>query len=74
MKPAPQTTTARLTAREIEIVEKIAAGLATKDIAEALGITFKTVVTHRSHIMRKLNANNAASLVRIAIAEKYIRP
>ena len=45
----------------------IAQGCSTKEVAAQLGITFKTAVTHRTHILRKLDLHESASLVRLAI-------
>lgn len=56
-----------LTPRETEVLRMIAQGLNNNAIGERLFISPKTVDTHRTHLMRKLNAHNAASLTRIAI-------
>ena len=57
----------KLTLRENEVLALIGEGLSTKQIAGKLGITFKTAACHREHIMGKLQAPNAAFLVRAAI-------
>lgn len=57
----------RLTHREIEVLRLIAEGLNTKMIAARLGISFKTAVCHRSHILEKLNCHESATLVRLAM-------
>jgi DNA-binding NarL/FixJ family response regulator len=57
----------RLTARERQIVKMVAEGKRTKEIAHSLGISPKTVVTHRAHIMDKLRIHESTSLVRFAI-------
>src|SRR5262245_26058132 len=54
-----------LTARESEVLSHIANGETTHDIAERLGIAFKTVASHRHRILEKLQANNAAQMIRI---------
>ena len=59
---------ARLTAREIEVLELIAEGLANKQIAAALGISIKTVEKHRQHLMAKLDLHDTASVTRYAIS------
>ena len=59
-----------LTAREREIVQLLAEGLRTKDIAERLGITAKTVETHRAAVMRKLDAHSVVDLVRYAMRNR----
>jgi two-component system NarL family response regulator len=56
-----------LSRREREILRCLAHGENTKSIASLLGISPKTVETHRQHIMRKLATNNVAALTRYAI-------
>lgn len=58
---------ATLTARELEVVTLIAAGLTSRDIAEKLEITTKTVDSHRTHAMKKLGLRNNVELAREAI-------
>ncbi|HNP65798.1 MAG TPA: response regulator transcription factor [Woeseiaceae bacterium] len=61
-----------LTSRQREILQAIAEGTSTRDIAEKLCISPKTVETHRSQIMQKLNINNVPGLVRYAIRHGII--
>ena len=56
-----------LTTREREILQLIAEGSSSKKIAEALFISPKTVETHRTHIMDKLNIHNRTDLIKYAI-------
>lgn len=56
-----------LTCREMEVLKLVAEGHSTKEIAARLGIAFKTAACHRTRIMAKLNAPNAAGLVHYAI-------
>lgn len=56
-----------LTKREKEIIKNISLGLTSQEIADKLFISFKTVDTHRTNIMRKLDVHNVVSLVRFAI-------
>jgi DNA-binding NarL/FixJ family response regulator len=56
-----------LTPREIEVLRLIAEGLSTKEIAAHLNISFKTVVSHRSHLLEKLGIHESATLVRLAV-------
>lgn len=56
-----------LTHREKEIIALIAKGMSSKEIAEKLFISLKTVETHRSHIMEKLGVRSLADMVRYAI-------
>ncbi len=60
-------TAVTLTKREEEILELVAQGLTSNEIAERLFISPRTVETHRAHLMEKLGAKNAASLVRYAL-------
>ena len=59
--------TDKLTRREKEILRLIVSGMTNKQIAEDLCISAKTVDTHRTRMMKKINVNNTASLVRFAI-------
>ncbi len=56
-----------LTSRQREILQLIAEGKSTKQIALILKISVKTVETHRAHLMRRLGVSDVASLVRYAI-------
>ena len=61
-----------LSNREREVLIGIAEGLGNKDIAERLGISARTVETHRGHIMRKLDIRSIAGLTRFAVATGLI--
>lgn len=63
-----------LTPREREVLQLIAEGKSTKQVAEALGITVKTAESHRSRIMFKLEIHEKAGLVRYAIKRGLIQP
>ena len=56
-----------LTARQREVLQLIAEGSSTKDIAKKLTLSVKTVETHRSELMRRLDIHDVAGLVRYAI-------
>jgi two-component system invasion response regulator UvrY len=58
-----QTGLNSLSQREIEIIAFIKKGNSSKEIADALNISVKTVEVHRYNILKKLNLNNAAALV-----------
>lgn len=60
-------TTSELTKREREILQLIAAGHSNPAIAEQLFLSTDTVKTHRKNIMRKLDVNNTAQLVKYAL-------
>ena len=55
-----------LTERELEVLKWIPEGLSNKEIGERLFISHRTVDTHRTNLMRKLEVNNVAGLIRIA--------
>jgi DNA-binding NarL/FixJ family response regulator len=61
-----------LTERERQIVRLLAEGKSTKETAQALGISVKTVDTHRTSIRRKLGVNSLVQLVRYAVREGII--
>jgi DNA-binding NarL/FixJ family response regulator len=58
-----------LTEREREILQLVAEGHSTKEIAAKLGISAKTVDNHRTNLMRKLNIHDVASLTRHALGQ-----
>jgi len=57
----------RLSDRELEVFELMGVGLPTREIACKLGLSVKTVETHRAHIKRKLRTKNSSDLTRRAI-------
>ena len=61
-----------LTPREREIVQLLAEGKSNKQVAAVLGVSIKTVETHRATVMRKLHFDSFAELVRYAIRNKII--
>ena len=72
LKGDARTDDQSLTAREREMVQLVAEGNTSKDIAQVLGISVKTVETHRAAVMRKLKLNSVADLVRYAIRNGII--
>lgn len=68
----PEPATTRLSPREREVVQLIAEGLSTKQIAARLGISVKTVETHRTNILRALRADSVSDIVRYAIRNGII--
>ena len=60
-----------LTLRERQVLELLVAGYSTKRIAEKCEVSLKTIETHRQHIMRKLNVQSLAELVKLAIREGF---
>ena len=72
--PAPKenTPTPSLTAREREIVQLLAEGKSSKEVAVALNLSVKTAETHRSNIMRKLDLHSVSALVLYAIRNNIV--
>jgi DNA-binding NarL/FixJ family response regulator len=70
--PQATETSRRLTPREREIVQLLAEGSSNKKVAGVLGISIRTAETHRATVLRKLNLDSLASLVRYAIRNKII--
>ncbi len=62
-----------LSEREVEVLAALAEGLGNKEIGERLFISPRTVDTHRTNLMRKLDVHNVAGLVRIAIKAGLVR-
>jgi len=62
----------RLTPREREIVQLLAEGKSSKEVAVGLGISVKTAETHRANIMRKLEIHSVSELVRYAVKNQII--
>ncbi|MFZ3014348.1 MAG: response regulator transcription factor [Nitrospira sp.] len=65
---------ARLSSRQREILQLIAEGQTTKDIAQRLSVSVKTVETHRSQLMERLDIHDVPGLVRLAIRVGLIQP
>ena len=63
---------AKLTKREREVLQLLAEGYPTKQVAEMLCLSVPTTHTHRQHIMQKINARSIADLVRYAIREGIV--
>ena len=64
----------RLTPREREVVQLLAEGKSSKEVAVALDLSVKTAETHRANIMRKLDIHSVSDLVRYAVRNKIIEP
>lgn len=63
-----------LTTRERQVLQLIAEGKSTKDVASMLGISVKTAESHRTRLMSKLDIHETASLVRYAVRRGLVRP
>jgi two-component system, LuxR family, response regulator FixJ len=59
----------RLTARERQVLERIACGASSKEAGRELAISPRTVEVHRARIMEKLGAKNAADLIRVVLGK-----
>lgn len=64
----------RLTPREREIIQLLAEGHRNKKIAQMLGISIKTVATHRTTLMRKIGVRSIVELVRYAVRNHLTEP
>jgi len=62
----------RLTPRQREIVQLLAEGKSSKEVAVALGLSVKTAETHRANIMRRLDCHSVSELVRYAVRNDII--
>jgi DNA-binding NarL/FixJ family response regulator len=70
----PKDKNSRITRREKEILGLLTEGLTSAEIANRLYISPRTVDTHRTNLLHKLNLKNTAALVRYAIENKYAAP
>ena len=66
--------TVELSPRERQVLQLVAEGKTTKEVASLLGVGVKTAESHRGRIMAKLNIHETAGLVRYAIREGIIQP
>ena len=64
---ASKDPASRLTPRQREILQMVAEGKSTKEIASILDVSVKTVETHRAQLMERLDIHDVAGLVRYAI-------
>lgn len=63
-----------LTTRERQVLQLIAEGKSTKDVASVLGISLKTAESHRTRLMQKLDIHETASLVLYAVRRGIVQP
>jgi DNA-binding NarL/FixJ family response regulator len=70
----PAGPLAKLSMRQREILQLIAEGQTTKDIAQRLNVSVKTVETHRAQLMERLDIHDVPGLVRFAIRVGMIQP
>lgn len=62
----PASSEGEITPREKEVLQLVAGGHSTKQIADQLGISIRTVETHRINMLKKLEVNNSAELIKKA--------
>jgi DNA-binding NarL/FixJ family response regulator len=67
-----QGNVAELTAREKEVLDWVAKGFSTKQVADKLGIGTRTVESHRVNMLKKMKVSNTAELVRKAIEMRIL--
>jgi two-component system response regulator NreC len=63
-----------LTPREIEVVKLLAEGKSNKEVASTLGVSTRTIESHRNHIMHKMNFASFSELVRFALRTNLVEP
>src|SRR4029077_20526511 len=73
VKEVPDLINERLTGREREIIQMIAEGKSSKEVASLLGISVKTAETHRANVMRKLEIHSISQLVRYAVRNQIVQ-
>ena len=66
--------TSPLTEREIQMVQLLAEGKSNKEVAAALGVSTRTVESHRNHIMHKMNFTSFSDLIRFAVRSNLVEP
>jgi DNA-binding NarL/FixJ family response regulator len=69
----PRPFKACLTARERQVVQLLAEGKTSKEVAVALKLSVKTAETHRTNVMRKLDLHSVADLVRYAVRNNIVQ-
>ena len=69
IEETPMTVSEELTERERQVLQRMAEGVKTRDIAEELHVSVKTVETYRASIMQKLNLYSVAELTKFAVRE-----
>lgn len=62
-----------LSPREKQVLDRLAMGLTNREIAKELGISVKTIDTHRGHVLKKLGLRNNADITRVAVKYGYVQ-
>jgi DNA-binding NarL/FixJ family response regulator len=73
-RPHPDDPVGVLSKRELEVLCFLAVGMTNREIAQQLGISVKTIDTHRGHVLKKLQLRNNSDLTRFAIRHGFVRP
>jgi len=63
-----------LTERELQVVQLLAEGKSNKEVAGALGVSTRTVESHRNHIMHKMSFTSFSDLIRFAVRSNLVAP
>ena len=71
---APEEGGSGLTARKTEVVQLLAEGKSNKEVAAALGVSTRTIESHRNHIMHHMGFASFSDMVRFAIRNNLIEP
>lgn len=66
--------TSSLTDRELQVVKLLAEGKSNKEVAGALGVSTRTVESHRNHVMHKMNFASFSELIRFAVRSSLVAP
>jgi len=69
---APGDDGVRLTGREVEVIQLLAAGRSNKEAAADLGVSPRTIESHRNRIMKRMEFKSFSDLVRFAVREKLV--
>ena len=72
LNPSASSDLDKLTTRVREILQLVAEGHTTKEVAARLGVSAKTADSHRTNVMAKLDLHDVASLTRFAIANGLV--
>ena len=70
----PASRVQPLTDRERDVLQWLVRGLSSKEVAQTLNISVRTVETHRANLMHKLGVKSVAVLIQVAIREGMIEP
>jgi DNA-binding NarL/FixJ family response regulator len=63
-----------LTEREIQVVQLLAEGKSNKEVAGTLGVSTRTIESHRNHIMHKMNFASFSDLIKFAVRSNLVEP